>query len=163
MENEREGRVVVTGPGRVTLHLGRIGCATRLAAMGVEHIGDTIRREVVLQRVHGIREGERGGSTTVVGSLVGRRMGTRGKRVNELGGDRKRGGGTAIRWNVVVEIKSQRGNRPRAKRKEEGCEGECKATFKRFSARRFNTLLILSRSTEPNKTKTKERKTIYAR
>ena len=59
--------------------------------MGVEHTGDTAGREVVVQRVHGVREGEHGGSTMGVGSLVGRRMGTRDNWVKELGGNRKRG------------------------------------------------------------------------
>lgn len=62
----------------------RIGCSTRLEAMGVEHTGDTSGREVVLPHVHG-------GSTMGVGTLAGRRMRTRNSRVKELARHKKRG------------------------------------------------------------------------
>lgn len=73
----------------------RIGCSTRLEAMGVEHTGDTSGREMVLPHVHG-------GSTMG----VGRRMRTRNSRVKELA-RHKKGGSTAFLWGVVDEIKAQ--------------------------------------------------------
>lgn len=54
------------------LHSGRIGCLTRLAVMGGDFTGDIAGRDMFVEFVYGLREGEHGGPSVDIGSLVRR-------------------------------------------------------------------------------------------